>query len=182
MAGPFFRFFAAATGLLAAAPILPATEPGLNALLQNSPFGNSPTLAAPTSGAPLEFRGVMAEGGTYYFSIFEAASARSAWVRLNETANRDFVARNYDAKNQQLAVNYQGADLTLALTSAPVPTPLRAGPAVTPLPAAAVPAPPKLANVPEAETERLRKITEEIRRRRALRVQSINSTQAGLTP
>ncbi len=146
----------------------------LQNLLQNSPFGqrqnNSPEINEST---PLEFRGVLTESGVAYFSIFEAATSRSAWVRLNEESSRDFTAKSYDGDNRQLTIEYQGRDLVLSLAADSTPTP------VSTTSAAAAPQP-EATKAPQpsvSEAQRLNNIAAEIKRRRALRQQAINQTK-----
>jgi hypothetical protein len=173
MAVVFSRSLLAGIALASAACLLPAKDPELDSLLRNSPFGRGSSVAKNTSSTPLEFRGVMVSGGAYYFSIYEADASRSTWVRLNDPSAKDFTAKTYDAQNKQLTVEYQGNSLTLALASAPaVSAPPAPRPAVSP-PVAAATQPPS----PNSEAERLRKIAEEIRRRRALRQQAIENTK-----
>ena len=147
----------------------------LQNLLQTSPFApvagaNAPGQAAST----LEFRGVFADQGEYFFSLFEPATRRGAWVGLNEPGH-PFLVRSYDPANETLTVEHQGRTLQLTLkmakilVSAAPPVPL--GPNALPGPVAVQPAPP--AGTPEAQ------IVEEIRRRRALRQQS---TTGSVTP
>lgn len=171
------RFLLSAIVGIFAAASLSALETDLNTLLQNSPFGNT-TRATPQSNEPvqLEFRGVMSESGTSYFSIYEPTASRSAWVRLNEKSAQDYVVESYDASNRQLKVKYQGQTLTLTLSStvsrvSSGPTGvqqqnnLSSAPTATPKPA-----------VMASEAERLSKIASEIKRRRALRQQAIKKT------
>lgn len=181
MAGSLYRVSLAGMGLLGAAIVAAANPPNLNELLQNSPFGRASAAPTAKSSTPLEFRGVMVEDGVYYFSIYEAADSRSTWVQLNEKTNNDFVAKRFDEPNNQLTVEYQGGSLTLPLTAAAglrnpaapsIPPPI-AGPAAPPGPAMQLP-------TPAAEAERLRKIAEEIKRRRALRQQAITRPIPGL--
>jgi hypothetical protein len=175
MAVTFSRLILLGIGLTSAA-CLSAKDPELDSLLRNSPFGVTAGTAKNGSNTPLEFRGVMVNGGAYYFSIYESATSRSTWVRLNDKSAKDFVAKNYDAQNKQLTLDYQGGNLTLALASAPsVPAPSAPRPAINPVPAGV-----SAAHAPgsENEAERLCKIADEIRRRRALRQEAISNTKS----
>lgn len=164
-----------AVTLLAA---LPAQGGDLNSLLDNSPFGSAQTnTAAPKSDSPLEFRGVFAEGGEYFFNLYIAANSRSEWLGLDDVYDENLTVKSYDGDNQQLTVDYQGKTITLTLGSAkriansPAPVQPAAAPG-QPAPApTAQPAP------PVNEQERLSKIAEEIRRRRALRQQALQKNQ-----
>lgn len=179
MAGSLYKVVLAGVGLWGATVAAVANPPNLNELLQNSPFGRTSAGAASKSSTPLEFRGVMVDNGVYYFSIYEAAFTRSVWVQLNEKTTSDFVAKRFDEPNNQLTVEYQGTSLTLPLTAAnslkpPGPTPPVAGSTTLPQP------PNATLPTPAAEAERLRKIAEEIKRRRALRQQAVNRPIPGL--
>lgn len=171
-----FRIFAVGFVCALTLTALAAAESDLGGLLRNSPFGSAPDKTADKGSTPLEFRGVMMEGDTYYFSIHTTSDSRSVWLQLNQKSARDFTPTSYDAVNRQLTVDYQGSSLVLSLNSARR-TP---GPAVGPVPAVQpgtnAPAPtPTAATSSADEAERLSKIADEIRRRRALRQQAINS-------
>lgn len=154
--------------------ILRAVEPvDLNSLLNNSPFGANPAATGPVKAdTPIEFRGVFAEGGEYFFNLYISANARSEWLGLNEVYGENLTVKTYDAENQQLSVDYQGRTLTLSLGAAKrtAPPPAPATPALTSLPT-----PPPVAEpaAPINDQERLAKIADEIRRRRALRQQAL---------
>jgi hypothetical protein len=94
----------------------------LDNLLQNSPFGGQ--VAPKTAGridAPLEFRGVLTDGGGEIFSLYEASTRSSLWVGQNENGN-SFTVRSYDRVNDTITVEYQGKTLTLELKQAKVRT------------------------------------------------------------
>lgn len=143
-------------------------------LLQTSPFAPVVVANAPgQSPASLEFRGVFADQGEYFFSLYETATRRGAWVGLNEPGN-PFTVRAYDPAQETLTAEYQGRTLQLTLKTAKIL--VSAAPPVTsapnaPGPVTMPPTPP--AGTPEAQ------IVEEIRRRRALRQQS---TTGAVTP
>lgn len=67
-----------------------ASAQRFDALLQNSPFGESrriETTNATRAESPadgFELRSVIAEGEALYFSLFHVASGRSAWVKLGD--------------------------------------------------------------------------------------------------
>jgi len=85
-------------------------------LLSHSPFGSAEmgASAAAAANAPIEFRGVLEENGSRFFSIFNPANHRSAWVELNIPTNGYFV-KAYDEKTLCVSVEYQGRLLTLLL-------------------------------------------------------------------
>lgn len=131
-------------GLLSAWP--PLTKAGdFSNLVKNSPFGGyEPPVTAPAP-VNLEFRGMFAEQGEFYFSVYDASSRRRQWVTLNETGN-PFTALSYDADDESLIVSYQGRTVRLKLTQARIlgSTPAFPANAATPpdAPASAADAPP----------------------------------------
>ncbi len=97
-----------------------AAPSDLDGLLSDSPFGmpaSATTASANSPAAPLEFRSVMVEGDTVYFSVFEASSKTSLWVRLDEPGNA-FKVKTYDSKQETVTVDYAGRSLILPLTRA----------------------------------------------------------------
>ena len=143
----------------------------LDKLTSSSPFA---PLQGPTAGnagetTPLEFRGVFADQGEFFFSIYDPATKNSAWVGLNEPG-RAFTVRSYDAEKLTIVTDFKGRILNLSLKKAPivatVPDPTM--PTVT-MPATGAPA---VAAVPGTEeAKRLANLAAEIRRRRAMRQQ-----------
>lgn len=163
------RYFCPALLVMALAG--PARAADLQNLLQTSPFAPVPVANAPgQASTSLEFRGVFADKGEYFFSLYEAATRRSLWVGLNEPGN-PFTVRAYDPASETVTAEYQGRTLPLTLktakilVSAPAPLPPVAG-----VPGTALAQPAAPAGTPEAQ------IVEEIRRRRALRQQSAAGT------
>ena len=151
-------------GLVRAAP---AT---LDNLLQNSPFGGSAALAGGARpDTPLEFRGVLVEGGETFFSIYEASSHSSLWVAANEAGN-PYKVQNYDSAKGVVTVEYKGGLITLPLKQAKVLV------LATPAPAPASPVPGGPAGPTNVTSGNPAgdpaKLVEEIRRRRALRQQA----------
>lgn len=136
----------------------------LDSLVQNSPFAPGPP--APAANNPLEFRGVFADGGEFFFSIHDPVARTSRWVVLDEPG-LPYTVRSYDAAKQAVVADFQGRSLVLVLKKAPVVAASAPLPAV---PAASVPAPDiaPTASPPE-EAARLAAIAAEIRRRRELR-------------
>ena len=150
--------------LLVVGTALPGSLPAvdLQNLLQTSPFG-SPTVAG-AGTTSLEFRGVFADKGEYFFSLIETSTHRGYWVGLNEKGN-PFTIRSYDAGSETVTAEYQGRTLTLTLQRAKILASVPA-PLVGPTPPVATLGPQPTAGTPEAQ------IVEEIRRRRALRQQA----------
>lgn len=166
------RFFGPVLVSIFAALSSHAVDSGLESLIKNSPFGTSSTAQTNSKNeAPLEFRGVLTESGIAYFSIYESATSRSAWVKLNQDDARSYIAKDYDWETRKLTVSYQGRDLVLDMAADSSPAPIPA--AVQPSPN---PADPTATNT-TSEAQRLSNIAAEIKRRRALRQQSINQTR-----
>jgi hypothetical protein len=157
----------------------------LQGLVQTSPFGsvNAAGPAANQPAAGLEFRGVFADKGEYFFSLNETATHKGLWVGLNEPGN-PFTVRTYDVSTETVTVDYQGRSLTLTLkrakiiASAPVllPPPGQPPAAVAGAPAVAAQAQPAAGPMPDAQ------VAEEIRRRRAMRQQTAPAAPAAAQP
>ena len=91
---------------------------GFESLLRSSLFGQ--TAVVPTGGPlvqPLEFRGVMFDGGKEYFSVHETKTRSSLWVEINEPGN-PYTIRGYDTDRGILTVEYQGSIMDLPLKDA----------------------------------------------------------------
>lgn len=147
------------------------------------------TTAAPTAGAPIEFRGFMETGEGMRFRLYDPARKSGAWVKLNERdATLDVVAKQFNATpdSETLVVEHQGRTLTLAQRVSKV---VSSGSAAQAMP----PPPPVVTNVPPAVTQsvvvnptpadearRLEAVASEVARRRALREQA--SQQMGQPP
>ncbi|HRE08129.1 MAG TPA: hypothetical protein PKX00_21100 [Opitutaceae bacterium] len=141
------------------------------------------TATAPTESAPIEFRGVFVTGSRQQFSFFDPGKRQSFWVGLNE-AGADYRVTRYEADTETATVEGGGRTLTLTLhkvkiASAPAPA------NVPPAPAAnfgaaqpAVAPPPVVLNpTPADEAKRLEAIAAEVRRRRALRQQTMTTPE-----
>lgn len=172
----------------APAPATPPTTEKVNGLLSNSPFGSPKTgvLGANSGAEPFEFRAVLEENGSKFFSIYETATKRSNWVEINDPVN-GFSVKGYDGAKENITVEYQGKVMTLAIKRAPavpqaiqqpMPVPGQNGvPAPGPVPGQVGPT--------TADQQRIQQIQEEIRRRRALRNQAATpqpGTNAGPQP
>lgn len=138
----------------------------LDSLVQNSPFAPPTGAPAAVANTPLEFRGVLADGGEFFFSIYDPAARTSHWVGLAEPG-LPFIVRSYDAAKQTIVADHQGRSLVLALKKAPVVAATVPVPTVSPV---TMP-PPELrpATGSPEEAARLAAIAAEIRRRRELR-------------
>lgn len=173
-------------------PVAPASVDPLETLVKDSPFlpQASGGTAAGQNG-PLELRSVVMERGAYVFSLFDLSSKQSYWTGLNESG-LPFVARNYDRTSETLTVDQGGRTLMLTLAAART-LPANPGvamqqpgnPASPPLPGppgpgGQPPQGPAVANgqgqpngisptgITPDEAQRLQRIADEIRRRRAV--------------
>ena len=145
----------------------------------------------PTAGAPLEYRGYLETSDGTLFRIYDPAKKSSVWVKVNER-NPDFgvTAKQYDATQETLTIEYEGKTLTLAerkpkvvssgAAAAAMPPPvlntgqMNVSPAVT---QAVV-----LNPTPADEQRRLDAVAAEVARRRALREQATQQLSQGVAP
>jgi hypothetical protein len=161
----------------------PAANSSLDSLINSSPFGQVANAPAAVQANPLELRGVFVDKGETYFSLYEVSSRISRWVTVNETGN-PFVVKGYDQTKGIARIEYQGREISLGLKqakvvamAAPTPAPNQPGPA----PGQPVASPANPGAQPD-EAARLAAIAEEIRRRRALRQQSVTSLPTATPP
>lgn len=172
--------------LLGAPAASPEKEkPNLNGLVANSPFGSAKSGSAMGSNGnePFEFRSVVYENNSQFFSIYDTNTHRSTWVELNDPVN-GFSIKSYDAAKESITVDYQGKAMTFAIKRAPAATqifqPPQQQPTPMPGPNGVVQQQPGVAQPgqvspsgPSAvDQQRIQQIQEEIRRRRALRSQA----------
>jgi hypothetical protein len=159
-----------------------------SSLLSNSPFAPIGPGAAAGGDKSVEFRGLFTEKGATYFSIYDTATQRAAWVGLNESGH-PFVVRGYNSSNDTVTVELNGHNLNVGLKHAAVQ-----------LAAAAKVAPPVAppngqptdnaqrgrwqANMmgPDGRPDprRMEAFIEEMRRRRAQRMQTFNGDNPGM--
>ena len=159
----------------------PPEKMNLSGLVSNSPFGSSRAGVANgnAGGEPFEFRAVLEEKGSKFFSIFETATRRSNWVELNDPVN-GFSVKGYDVAKETITVDYQGKSMTLAIKRAPAVAQVMQQPIPQPMPGpngmVQPVGSPSVQGGPTAPTavdqQRIQQIQEEIRRRRALRSQA----------
>jgi hypothetical protein len=179
-------------GLQASADTPPPTAaaaPDFNSLLNNSPFTPVGAGAAAGGDKSVEFRGSYTDPGlgATFFSIYDPATQRAAWVGLNETGH-PFVVRGYNPANDTLTVEVSGHNLNLTLKHAQVQL------AATPKPAPPTGQPNGqpgdanqrgrwMANMtgPEGrpDPQRMQAFIEEMRRRRGARMQNANPDTPG---
>ena len=156
-------------------------------LTTSSPFlpVKSTDAATPTAGAPLDFRGVTDMGGGMTFRLVDTGPKKNgAWVRLNERDSElGVLAKQYDAANEMLTVEYQGRTLTLAMHQAKVTS---SGTAPN-IPLGGIPMPPgitppvvALNTTPAQEQQRLEAVAAEVARRRQLREQAAQPVAQGV--
>lgn len=170
--------------LLVAVPA-PA-QPDLQNLLANSPFGQARGPGGQeTANATWEFRGVAEEAGEVWFSLYDTSAKRSVWVKRDATPP-GLTLGNFDAAALTLTLDYQGKILVLPIKRAPqvaVASPLPGVIPGGPQPAVGGMAGPQPIQLnpgsSPADAQRIQQVTEEIRRRRALRQQAV---QQGAPP
>jgi hypothetical protein len=104
---------------------LPALALDLEGLTKNSPFGGTGQAAGPGAApSTLEFRGMYAEGGVNYYSIYNTQTKQSSWVAEGEapSTNVPVVIKGYDVANETLNVDNGGQPQQMALHQAVVVT------------------------------------------------------------
>ena len=152
-----------------------------NSLLQRSPFSVATPGQQAAADAPLEFRSVLVDRGEFFFSIYQPSAHAGLWVSLNEPGN-PFSVVSYDEKTETVKVDYQGRTLSLALKESKIQAFVqKTPPPNTTAPAPGAPLPAGVA-APADEANRLARIAEEIRRRRALRQQATPAPNAPQQP
>jgi hypothetical protein len=139
----------------------------LEGLVKNSPFGGTGAAAGP-GAAPntLEFRGMYAEGGVNYYSIYNTLTKQSSWVAEGEapSTNVPVVVKGFDVANESLIIDNGGQPQQMALHQAvvvvyrgPSPAQLAAvSNAVAPSSSVGVPTAGGTANLTPAQVEAFR--------------------------
>jgi len=100
-----------------------ASAVDLEGLVKNSPFGGTGVVAGPgVAPSTLEFRGMYAEGGVNYFSIYNTLTKQSSWVAEGEapSTNVPVVVKGFDAANETLVIDNGGQPQQMALHQAVV--------------------------------------------------------------
>ena len=95
----------------------------LEGLVKNSPFGGTGAPAGPgVAPSTLEFRGMYAEGGVNYYSIYNTLTKQSSWVAEGEapSTNVPVVVKGFDAANETLVIDNGGQPQQMALHQAVV--------------------------------------------------------------
>lgn len=147
-------------------------SPKWEVLLKNDPFGTTipPEPPPPEPTAQLELRGVMVEGGKYWFSVYDVATKKETWVQKDDMIASARV-KDFDEARDQLTLESPGHRFALALKQ----TKLIALPAASHNPSAlaatgGVPAPVAASRPPAGEIQRLEQVATEIRQRREQRI------------
>ena len=98
-----------------------ASAVDLEGLVKNSPFGGTGAPAGPgVAPSTLEFRGMYAEGGVNYYSIYNTQTKQSSWVAEGEapSTNVPVVVKGFDAANETLMIDNGGQSQQMALHQA----------------------------------------------------------------
>ncbi|MFM7742320.1 MAG: hypothetical protein ACKO8X_02350 [Verrucomicrobiota bacterium] len=120
-----FSRFAFVMSTAALLGVGPASAVSLDSLVKNSPFGGTGVAAGPGAApSTLEFRGMYAEGGVNYYSIYNTQTKQSSWVAEGEapSVNVPVVVKGFDPVNETLDVDNGGQPQQMALHQAVVVT------------------------------------------------------------
>lgn len=173
------RFAAAGLAVLSAGSVA-AQNPSTSPFMPPA----SAAAAAPTTAAPIQYRGFSETSDGVKFRIVDAAKKTGTWVKLNERdATFDVTVKQSAADYATVVVEHQGRTLTLALPESKVASSGSAMQNIAP------PPPPVMTNMPPAVTQavvvnptpadeqrRLEAVASEVARRRALREQASQSS------
>jgi hypothetical protein len=100
-----------------------ASAVDLEGLVKNSPFGGTGAPVGPgVAPSTLEFRGMYAEGGVNYYSIYNTQTKQSSWVAEGEapSTNVPVVVKGFDVANESLVIDNGGQPQQMALHQAVV--------------------------------------------------------------
>ena len=100
-----------------------ASAVDLECLVKNSPFSGTGVVAGPgVAPSTLEFRGMYAEGGVSYYSIYNTLTKQSSWVAEGEapSTNVPVVVKGFDIANETLVIDNGGQPQQMALHQAVV--------------------------------------------------------------
>jgi hypothetical protein len=125
----------------------------LEGLVKNSPFGGTGVPAGPgVAPSTLEFRGMYAEGGVNYYSIYNTLTKQSSWVAEGEapSTNVPVVVKGFDVANETLVIDNGGQPQQMALHQAVVITYKGPSPAQLAAVSNAIAQPSTVAGVPGA--------------------------------
>lgn len=161
-------------------------------LIKVSPFLPPQTAqAAPTSNAPLEYRGSMEVGSVETYRIVDPAKKVGTWLKVGDKdENLGIVLKTHDKDRDTIVVEQGSQSMTLPLrvpkviSSGNAPQMLAPAPVANPGPnvppavtQAVVPNP-----TPADEQRRLEAVAAEVARRRALREQAAQQAQQNGQP
>lgn len=158
-------------------------------LVGKSPFmtASATGSAAPTAGAPLEFRGMMQTAAGLKARIVDPTRHAGVWLLVNERdPSFDFVVKQIDVDHETVTVDYQGRPLTLAQHIAKVASAGNAQNMANLPPNGGPPMPAAITNsvvvnpTPADEQRRLDAVAAEVARRRALREQASQQVSQGV--
>jgi hypothetical protein len=170
----------------------PAGATDFSSLLSNSPFATVGNAATAGGDKSVEFRGSYTDPGkgATFFSIYDTATQRAAWVGLNESGH-PFVVRGYNQANDTVTVELNGHNINLSLKHAQVQlaaAPKQAAPGAGPtlMPNEGSPRDRRFGAMmgPEGrpDPKRMEAFIEEMRRRRAARMQNFAAEGQGPQP
>ena len=97
----------------------------LDGLVKNSPFGGAPAKAGEEARpGNLEFRGMYVDRGVPYFSIYNATTKQSVWIKQGETADGPvpFVVKAYEPETETIVLDNAGQPARAKLHSANIRT------------------------------------------------------------
>ncbi len=161
-------------GLVPSFPLLASER-----LAERSPFlpPDRNEAAVVTENPPLELRGIMGEGESQLFNIYNPATKQSSWVSLNETG-RSFLVRSHDASADTVSIDYAGRPVVLKLAKAKIAPLSETRPAMStgPVPINVQPVVLPRQTTPEQQRQ-LENVAAEVERRRQLRSQMTRPTE-----
>ena len=134
----------------------------LEGLVKNPPFGGSGSPAGPgVAPSTLEFRGMYAEGGVNYYSIYNSLTKQSSWVAEGEapSANVPVVIKGFDVANESLVIDNDGQPQQMALHQAVVVVYRGPSPAQLAAVSTAVPGAPTVPGAPGAGGVNMQNLT-----------------------
>ena len=136
----------------------------LEGLVKNPPFGGSGSPAGPgVAPSTLEFRGMYAEGGVNYYSIYNSLTKQSSWVAEGEapSANVPVVIKGFDVANESLVIDNEGQPQQMALHQAVVVVYRGPSPAQLAAVSTAVPGAPTVPGAPGTSGVNMQNLTPE---------------------
>lgn len=148
-------------------------------LLERNPFVpyEPPKLPPPEPPPPYEFRGVSVENGVQYFSLYNLETKKAVWVTDGRN-NSGLQAQSYDRASGVVLADERGRSFRLALKEAKpinsIVSRLRSDTAVAAATTRSTPLP-QMMPAGVSESGRLDQVAEQIRNRRAQRLQAASA-------